>query len=108
MPSGPSAWLAVGLLFIAKKLGYQTDLMSYLFGNILLVPKESLWFMAALDGLLLVLAYHRQFLAVAFDQEFAHLRGIPVTFFYLLLLVMVAVGVIVFLEPKYREVQHQD
>jgi zinc transport system permease protein len=92
--------MAVGLLFIAKTPGYQTDLMSYLFGNILLVPTESLWFMAALDGLLLllVLAYHRQFLAVAFDEEFAHLRGIPVTFFYLLLLVMVAVTVVLLIQ----------
>jgi zinc transport system permease protein len=92
--------MAVGLLFIAKTPGYQTDLMSYLFGNILLVPTESLWFMAALDGLLLllVLAYHRQFLAVAFDEEFARLRGIPVTFFYLLLLVMVAVTVVLLIQ----------
>ena len=92
--------MAVGLLFIAKTPGYQTDLMSYLFGNILLVPTESLWFMAGLDGLLLllVLAYHRQFLAVAFDEEFARLRGIPVTFFYLLLLVMVAVTVVLLIQ----------
>ncbi len=92
--------MAVGILFIAKTPGYQTDLMSYLFGNILLVPVESLWFMAALDGLLLllVLAYHRQFLAVAFDEEFARLRGIPVTFFYLLLLVMVAVTVVLLIQ----------
>lgn len=92
--------MAAGLLFIAKTPGYQTDLMSYLFGNILLVPTESLWFMAALDGLLLllVLAYHRQFLAVAFDEEFARLRGIPVTFFYLLLLVMVAVTVVLLIQ----------
>ena len=92
--------MAVGLLFIAKTPGYQTDLMSYLFGNILLVPTESLWLMAALDGLLLllVLAYHRQFLAVAFDEEFARLRGIPVTFFYLLLLVMVAVTVVLLIQ----------
>jgi zinc transport system permease protein len=92
--------MAVGILFIAKTPGYQSDLMSYLFGNILLVPVESLWFMAALDGLLLllVLAYHRQFLAVAFDEEFARLRGIPVTFFYLLLLVMVAVTVVLLIQ----------
>jgi len=92
--------MAIGLLFIAKTPGYQTDLMSYLFGNILLVPAESLWFMAALDAvlLLLVLAWHRQFLAVAFDEEFARLRGIPVTFFYLLLLVMVAVTVVLLIQ----------
>jgi zinc transport system permease protein len=74
--------------------------MTYLFGNILLVPRESLWFMAALDIVLLlaVAAYHRQFLAVAFDEEFARLRGIPVTLFYLLLLVLVAVTVVLLIQ----------
>jgi zinc transport system permease protein len=92
--------MAVGILFIAKTPGYQTDLMSYLFGNILLVPAESLWLMAALDALLLIVvgAYHRQLLAVAFDEELARLRGIPVTFFYLLLLVLVAVTVVLLIQ----------
>ncbi len=92
--------MAVGILFIAKTPGYQTDLLSYLFGDILLVPEESLWFMAALDALLLLFvgAYHRQFLAVSFDEEFARLRGIPVTFFYLLLLVLVAVTVVLLIQ----------
>lgn len=92
--------MAVGILFISKTPGYQTDLMSYLFGNILLVPEESLWFMAALDAVLLILvgAYHRQFLAVVFDEEFARLRGIPVAFFYLLLLVLVAVTVVLLIQ----------
>jgi zinc transport system permease protein len=92
--------MAVGILFISKTPGYQTDLMSYLFGSILLVPDESLWFMAALDAVLLIVAgaYHRQFLAVVFDEEFARLRGIPVTFFYLLLLVLVAVTVVLLIQ----------
>ena len=92
--------MAVGVLFIAKAPGYQSDLMSYLFGNILLVPPESLWFMVALDLLLLtiVAAYHRQFLAVVFDEEFARLRGVPVDFFYMLLLVLVAVTVVLLIQ----------
>lgn len=92
--------MAIGVLFIAKAPGYQTDLMSYLFGNILLVPHESLWFMVALDLLLLtiVAAFHRQFLAVVFDEEFARLRGVPVGFFYLLLLVLVAVTVVLLIQ----------
>ena len=92
--------MSVGILFITKTPGYQTDLMSYLFGNILLVPQTSLWFMSALDILLLLVvgAYHRQFLAVTFDEEFARLRGIPVTLFYLLLLVLVAVTVVLFIQ----------
>jgi zinc transport system permease protein len=92
--------MAVGILFIAKTPGYQADLLSYLFGNILLVPRESLWFMATLDAMLLavVSAYHRQFLAVVFDEEFARLRGVPVTFFYLLLLVLVAITVVLLIQ----------
>ncbi len=92
--------MAVGILFIAKTPGYQADLMSYLFGNILLVPKSSLWFMALLDAVLLLIvgAFHRQFLAVVFDEEFARLRGIPVTFFYLLLLLLVAVTVVLLIQ----------
>jgi zinc transport system permease protein len=92
--------MAVGVLFIAKAPGYQADLMSYLFGNILLVPRDSLWFMLALDIVLLAVAgaYHRQFLAVVFDEEFARLRGIPVGFFYLLLLVLVAVTVVLLIQ----------
>lgn len=92
--------MAAGVLFIAKAPGYQADLMSYLFGNILLVPRDSLWFMAGLDVLLLlvVAACHRQFLAVVFDEEFARLRGVPVGFFYLLLLVLVAITVVLLVQ----------
>jgi zinc transport system permease protein len=92
--------MAIGILFISKTPGYQSDLMSYLFGNILLVPAESLWFMATLDAvlLLIVAAYHRQFLAIVFDEEFARLRGIPVTFFYLLLLILIAVTVVLLIQ----------
>ena len=92
--------MAIGVLFIAKAPGYQADLMSYLFGNILLVPQESLWFMLALDALLLMIValYQRQFLAVVFDEEFARLRGLPVGFFYLLLLALVAVTVVLLIQ----------
>jgi zinc transport system permease protein len=92
--------MAVGILFISKTPGYQTDLLSYLFGNILLVPRQSLWFMVALDAVLLIVvaAYHRHFLAVTFDEEFARLRGVPVAFFYQLLLVLIAVTVVLLIQ----------
>jgi zinc transport system permease protein len=88
--------MAVGVLFIARTPGYAVDLMSYLFGNILLVPHEDLWLMAGLDAVLLltVAALRRPLLAVAFDEEFARLRGLPVTLLYLLLLCLVALTVV--------------
>jgi zinc transport system permease protein len=92
--------MAVGILFIAKTPGYSSDLMSYLFGNILLVPARDLWVMAVLDVLLLLIvwAFYRQFLGVVFDEELARLRGVPVTFFYLLLLCLVAVTVVLLIQ----------
>ena len=88
--------MAIGLLFISQTPGYASSLTSYLFGNILLVPEQDVWFMAALDVLLLVIVglFYRQFLAVIFDEEFARLRGVPVSFFYLLLLCLIAVTVV--------------
>jgi zinc transport system permease protein len=88
--------MAAGVIFITRSPGYQTDLMSYLFGNILLIPPAELWRMLALDLVLVltVVLCSRQLQAVAFDEEFARLRGVPVTFFYLLLLCLVAVTVV--------------
>jgi zinc transport system permease protein len=92
--------MAIGILFIAKTPGYGTDLMSFLFGNILLVPRREIWFMAGLDLVLVltVMLFYRQLLAVTFDEEFARLRGVPVAFFYLLLLCLVAVTVVLLIQ----------
>jgi len=92
--------MAVGVLFIAKTPGYSSDLMSFLFGNILLVPTRELWWMAGLDLALVVtvVLFYRQFLAVTFDEEFARLRGVPVALFYLLLLCLVAVTVVLLIQ----------
>ncbi len=92
--------MAVGVLFISRTPGYNVDLMSYLFGNILMVPRQALYFMTGLDAIILsvVLLFHKQFLAICFDEEFARLRGVPVDFFYLLLLVMVALTVVILIQ----------
>lgn len=95
-----AAGMAVGILLMARTPGYNIDLMSYLFGNILLVPSSELWRMAWLDllVLLLVLLFQKQFLAVVFDEEFARLRGVRVAFYYPLLLVLIAVTVVVLIQ----------
>lgn len=92
--------MALGILFISQTPGYDVDLMSYLFGNILMVSRQELYLMAAIDVVLVatVTVFYRQFLAVAFDEEFARLRGVPVTFFYLSLLCMVAVTVVLLIQ----------
>ena len=88
--------MAAGVLFIAKTPGYSQDLMSYLFGNILMVTASDLWLIAALDAVVIVLGvlFYNQFLAVCFDEEFARVRGLRVEFYYLLLLGLTALTVV--------------
>jgi zinc transport system permease protein len=92
--------MAVGILFISRTPGYNVDLMSYLFGNILMVPRDDLLLMAGLDGVIIALVwlFRRQFLAVCFDEEFARLRGVPVGLLYLGLLLMVALTVVILIQ----------
>ncbi len=88
--------MAVGVLFIHMTPGYNQELMSYLFGNILMVTKSNLWMLAALDALIVLagVLFYNQFLAVCFDSEFALLRGMKTEMFYLLLLCLTALTVV--------------
>ncbi len=89
--------MAVGILFITSTPGYYEDLMSYLFGNILLVARENLYLIAFLDVLVVGMGvlFYNNFLAVCFDEEFARLRGVSVEAYYLLLLGLTALTVVV-------------
>jgi zinc transport system permease protein len=95
-----SVGMAIGVVFISRTEGYNIDLMSYLFGNILLVTTRDLYLMLILDIFIVVLVmlFYRQFLAAAFDEEFSRLRGINVEFYYILLLSMVALTVVLLIQ----------
>jgi zinc transport system permease protein len=89
--------MAVGIIFISATPGYNENLMSYLFGNILLVSTGDLWLIAALDVVVVAvgLLFYQQFLAVCFDEEFARVRGLKVEAHYLLLLCLTALTVVI-------------
>lgn len=76
--------MAIGVLFADLTPGYNSDLMSYLFGSILAVPRSDLYIIAGLDLLFLafVALFYRQICAASFDSEFAYLRGISTKALY--------------------------
>lgn len=88
--------MALGVIFLDLTPGYHVDLMSYLFGSILAVPRQQLWQLLYLGaGVFAVLAFfYKGFLAMAYDEEFAQLRGVPVRFLYFLLILMIALSVV--------------
>jgi zinc transport system permease protein len=88
--------MAIGVLFIARTPGYSQDLMSYLFGNILMVSRSDLLLIAVLDVIVFAacMIWYDQLMAICFDEEHARLQGVPVTFYYLLLLCLCALTVV--------------
>ena len=88
--------MAVGISFISATPGYYEDLMSYLFGNILMIGSADLWHMAILDVAVLVLTilFYDRFLIVSFQPELAALRGLNIFFFHTLMLLMMSLTVV--------------
>ena len=94
-----SVWalgMALGVLFMTLTPGYATSLPSYLFGNILLVTSGDLIALGVL-ALVLVLLFvlgYRRILYIAFDADFARVRGLRVELWERLLLLLVAVSLV--------------
>jgi zinc transport system permease protein len=88
--------MATGIILLDLTPGYHVDLMSYLFGSILAVPASDLWQMAVMGITVIAIVtwYYNDFLAMSYDDEFARLRNVPVTFLYCLLLGMIAMTVV--------------
>lgn len=92
--------VAVGIVFVYKTPGYAPNLMTYLFGNILLVSRRELWVLLGLAAaVLLILAlFWKGVVAVAFDEVFARVQGAPVRLLMCLLLTMIALSVVILIQ----------
>jgi len=88
--------MAIGIIFVDLTAGYKADLMSYLFGSILAVPRTDLLVMAVLDLLIIALValFYKELLAISFDETFATVENVPVDAIYLMLVSMIALSVV--------------
>jgi len=90
--------MALGLLFLEGVKGY-VSATTFLFGDVLLVSKVDVWTATSLGAviLLIVACDFKRLEAVCFDEEYAELRGVNVSFQNRLLLVVTAVSVVIML-----------
>jgi zinc transport system permease protein len=91
-----SLGMATGIIFVYLTPGYVPNLMSYLFGNILTVNQTDLWLMGG-AGVLNVLAFvlfYPLVLSLAFDENYARVRQLPVSVFNYLLMALVAITIV--------------
>jgi zinc transport system permease protein len=88
--------MSVGILLVKITPGYNTELMSYLFGNLAVVGWDMVVLMAVLNLVILavVLLFHKRLLAICIDEQQARLQGVSVMWTNILLLALVALTVI--------------
>lgn len=88
--------MSAGIMLIKFTPGYQTELTSYLFGNLAMVSQTDLWLMLLINlGMVICLAVtHKQLLAICIDPQQAQLQGVHVLAMNLLLLTLVSLAVI--------------
>ncbi len=92
--------MATGLLFMSAAPGYNTNLVTYLFGNILMVSRNDLTMLVILNILVFIIffLFYRQFLLISFDEDYSKLRGIKVNLVTILLLCMIALTVVLLIQ----------
>ena len=92
--------MAVGIVFLYKTPGFAPNLMTYLFGNILLVSRRDVFVILALTAFVLitVFVFFKGIVAVAFDEVFAQVRGVQVRLVMSLLLGMIALSVVILIQ----------
>jgi len=92
--------MAFGIILLDLTPGYNVDLMSYLFGSILTVPRSDLLTMAVVGVSMTILLawYYQDLLAMSYDEEFARIRGVPVKKLYFGLIGMLAVTIVMVIQ----------
>lgn len=89
--------MALGVILTDLTPGYSGEMMSFLFGSLLTVPSELLYWMVALLVVILVavVVNFRKFLAISYDPEFARVQGLPVLTYYMALIALIALTVVI-------------
>ncbi len=91
--------LALGITIMSQQPGYQPDLISFLFGNILSVTWNQVWIIAILSVVILgiVAVLYRKLILVSLSEELAWTSGITTQrlnlLFYIILSIAVVLGV---------------
>ena len=92
--------VAIGIVFIHMTPGYAPDLMTFLFGNILTVPRLDviITLILVLSVTAAVLIFYRGFVAIALDEEYAKARRLPVASLKMGLMILIAISIVILIQ----------
>ncbi|HIJ97369.1 MAG TPA: metal ABC transporter permease [Desulfuromonadales bacterium] len=88
--------ISVGIVLASAGGGYNVDLLSYLFGNILSISREEVVIAALLcvGVILLLTLYYHELFAISFSEELAMVSGIRTSFINSILVLLTALSVV--------------
>ena len=88
--------LAIGVVIISRTTGMNTDVNNFLFGSILAMSKNDVYFSVALSitvFVLFVFFYHKLF-AITFDETFAKAGGVKTGMYNMLIALLTALTIV--------------
>lgn len=88
--------MALGVVLISMKSGYQPDLVSFLFGNILAIKSVDLVIIALLSMLIILFLIfnHKSITLMALDIDTAYLAGVKTDLLQITFYIMLAISVV--------------
>ncbi len=91
-----SLGMAIGIIFVFMTPGYTPNLMSFLFGNILMVTSGDILAMSILSVIVVIgiIVFYRLVLYVAFDAGYLQTMGIRVTIVRYIISIIVALTIV--------------
>jgi zinc transport system permease protein len=91
-----SIGIATGIILASLSGGYNLDLFSYLFGNILTVTQTELWlsFIVFLTVIATVIIFYNDLFAITFDEELAQTMGVKTKRINVILFLLTAVAAV--------------
>ncbi|HWL11708.1 MAG TPA: metal ABC transporter permease [Ureibacillus sp.] len=87
-----SAGIGLTAIFVSLASGFNTDLMSYLFGSVSAVSRQDLWVVVsiAIVVILFLFLFFKEMFVLAFDEEYANASGLPAKWIHFLFMLVVA------------------
>lgn len=89
--------MALGIILVELTPGYNKDFMGYLFGSILSITENDIYYMIVFSILLIlfIIFNYRIILGISYDSEFTQLQGIRTNFFSMALMILIALGIVI-------------
>ncbi|GAB6929843.1 metal ABC transporter permease [Paenibacillus sp. JCM 10914] len=90
-----SGGVALASLFFTLGMGYNTDVMSYLFGSIYTLDATDIYMVAGVTVvvILVVVMFFKEFFLLSFEEDAASVSGLPVKLMNMIITVMTALVV---------------